>query len=453
MKRALDNETSPHRFRTRIRNTRARVGRFARQLVRPDRLTAILEQGLLTGIRVGALLVFARIMPTEEFGAFALFISISYMLALFQRSLVVLPFIAACQGGEATKPMRDWWWIAIVVAVATGLLLLGGWGVAAALGASGWLLLALFFSAFGAPVLMIYTFHRRMSYQIGDHRNVLAMVAVHVVFYAAGTVVALVWRDVHTLPFIVFALAPAAGAVVGAVRALRIVRSPPADLLRTFRSAMDFTKWALLSALTGAVYTNGMNIIAAGMLGAVGSATFTASRTIVAPIVSLLAAIDMIDKPRAGRALAARGLPGLRHSVRTTLATLLLLGVPFLLLVAAFSGPILDLVYGPKYAGLETELRLWAAIMFLNLLASPMMTHLTTLRDTRSVFFCSLSGAILALAIAVPLMDRFGLAAALAGMICGRLVNVVLLYFATNRISSMVPGPALAGVEAATKAG
>ncbi len=194
-----------------------------------------------------------------------------------------------------------------------------------------------------------------------------------------------------------------------------------------------------MSGIVGSVYNNGMNIIIAGFLGAIGSAMFAATRTIVAPITSLTVATDMIDKPRAGRAFVAGGVPALRRSVRSVLALLLLVGGPYLFLVTVFSGSILELVYGNKYAGLEVELRLWALAMLLHMVANPFSTHLVTLKDTKSIFRANLTGALVALALAAPLMNSLGITAALLGMSGGQFVNVALLYLATRRSANNQP--------------
>src|SRR3546814_1409604 len=145
---------------------------------------------------MGAFLVFARIMPTELFGAFALVVSTSFMLNQIQRSVVILPFIVACQKAEeVAQATRAWWWIDVISMAVTAALLLAAWGGSIALGAAEWVQTSLLFSAIGAPPLMLYTFHRRMNYQVGDHRNVLVMVLVHILSYALGIFAAYHFRD------------------------------------------------------------------------------------------------------------------------------------------------------------------------------------------------------------------------------------------------------------------
>lgn len=411
-----------------------RAARFLKQLNSPDRKIALLEQGMLAGVRLAAMVSFARIMPRERFGAFALVVSISFILNNAQRSAVILPFIVSCQ--KAPDPRRvgaDWWWLDLAGAAVAATLLTTGWAIAYALGARPWVQTALLCSALAAPPLMTYTFMRRWCYQFGAYRVVFTMLAANILTYSAGIAAAWVAPNIAALPFVAFAAGPTAGVLVGFAAGTDLVSRPSARLFRTWWTSVRFTTWAFLSFLCGSVYTHGMNLLTAGMLGAAGSGMFSASRTFVAPIVSLITAVDMIDKPRAGRAFEARGFAGLHRSIRGTLATLLVLGTPYLIIVTVFSEPALRMAYGAKYLDLETEVRLWALAMFLQMVSNPLVTHLVTLADSRSIFICSAIAASVAIAIAVPLFAHVGVAAALAGMIGGRLVNLALLVVATRR--------------------
>ena len=422
---------------------------LVRSLGRADRATALLDQGLLAAARFAAMLVFARIMSTDLFGAFALAVSISFILNNIQRAVIVLPFIVSCQRPQdVARAVREWSWIDIATTAAVTAILAAGWAAGPSLAIESWVRIALGFSALAAPPLMLYTFLRRVAYQTGEHRAVVAMVLVHAATYAAGIVLAVLLREAEYLPFVALAAAPAAGALVGAAGLHRHWGLPPPGTWHSFRSSIGLSKWSFLGTLAASVYTSGMNIVVAGFLGAGGSAAFAAARTLVSPTVSLATANDMVDKPRAGRAYADHGLAGLRRSVRSALVFLGLLGGSYLLLVAIFSGPILDLVYGEKYAGLETELRLWALVMLLNLAVHPLATYLVTLRDTRSIFLCNLAAALVAVGVALPLFDSLGVAAALIAMGCARLANLALLWIAARHTGSAVGK----GVPAATRA-
>jgi O-antigen/teichoic acid export membrane protein len=419
-----------------------RYGRaFLNRLRSFDHLVALIDQASMAITRLGGLLVFARLMSIDAFGALALVVSISFMLNNAQRSLVILPYILACKNSKTPEAEgAAWFWIDLIVSAVVCVALLAGWGGAMALGAAHWVDYALFYSALGAPPLMAFTFLRRWAYQNRTYRLVLWMVIAYMAAFGVGVAAAWWWRDLEFLPFLAIGGAPLAGLVAGTIGGRDHWTKPPRDLLRRWRKTVRFSTWSFLSFLAGAVYTNGMNIVTASVIGAAGSAAFGATRTLVAPVVTLTSASDMIDKPRASRAFLKNGVAGLRRVVRGTMGFLLALGMPYLLLVFVFSGELLQLLYGQKYAGLETELRVWVFAMLFQMMANPLATHLLILADSRSVFLACLTGALVTLGIAAVALPLYGtVVVALVAMATGRAVNIILLYAMTRRRSGPPP--------------
>lgn len=413
---------------------RGRLPALGRRLLRGDRAIALFDQGALGLARIIALVLFARIMPTEQFGAFALVLSIGFMASTLQRAVVVLPFIMACREPEnAAEAARAWSWIALLTALLSALVLALAWSGCLMLSTDPWLATAIAVSAMATPFSMAYTFLRRLAYQMKDLRAVTVMVVVNALAYAVGIPAAVLARDIGGLPFLVIVLAPAASATVGIVKMAGYLKPRPHGLWQTFRNSLPLSRWSFFASLAASFYTNGMNLIIAGVIGPAGAAVFTVTRTLVSPAGSVTVANDMVDKPRAGRAFAAAGHRGLRRSTSNTMVFLVALGGPYLLLVALFAEPLLHLVYGDKYVGTATELRLWALVMMLTLLTNPLATYLVTVRDTRSIFQANLIGAVVAILVSLPLLYRFGIAAALVAMALGRLVNIGLLALAAWR--------------------
>ena len=411
-----------------------------KQLLRrnSDRLVGLVDQGLLAVSRVCALLIFARILTKDDFGTFALMVSISFLLNNLQRSLAILPFIVSCPTVEdVRKHGNQWLWIDLILAALVASLLALAAGITALVGGPGWVVRALAFSALGAPALMMYAFSRRWFYQARVYRRVVVMAVAHFVAYGLGIAATYATAPNPTFALLSFAFAPAVAVTIAYSGGLRLKDWPTRAILNAWNKTRSFSAWSFFGFLVRAIYNNGMNIIIAGFVGPVGSAAFTATRTFVAPVVTLATAVDVIDKPRAGRAYAKRGMKGLKKSIRNTLFMLLGLGAPYLTLVAVFSEPILTFFYADKYADLSFELRLWVTAMLLHIVAEPTATMLVTLRNTRAIFFCGLAGSIVALIIVtltlvVPILPIHGVAAALAAMCAGRFVNFLLLLLAAS---------------------
>ncbi len=409
------------------------IARFRRFKSR-DRVVGLIDQGLLALTRFGGTLLFARILEVEDFGAFALFVSISFILSNFQNSIAVLPFIVSCPTVELVRKDGDlWFWLDVILSllVAVALALLAGGMML--FGAAEWAVRAVAFSALGAPFLLMFMFHRRRMYQSKSYRNVLGMAITHFLAYAAGTGV-VYWTAPDPLwAFLTFALAPAIALVFGLFGQGRVRSGPSRRMWPAWRATHRFSLWNFLGFLAGVFYNNGLSVMLSFFVGPLGPAMFTATRVVVQPCITMANAVDLIDKPRAGQALANKGMEGLRRSIHGTRMMLLILGVPYLVLVAIFSGDILAVLFPGKYDGLVLELRLWVLALLIHLVAKPLMTQLVTLRNSRALFFGNLTGAASALSIALVTLEAYGVPAALVAMSAGRLINLLLMMLALSR--------------------
>jgi O-antigen/teichoic acid export membrane protein len=129
---------------------------------------------------------------------------------------------------------------------------------------------------------------------------------------------------------------------------------------------------------------------------------------------------------RGSLACQAGGAAGLSKWVRRMQASMLLAVAPFLVVLVAFPGPVLDLAYGGKYAG--TNLPLILALMALGqtilFLKFPFDIGLLALRSTKSIFFAYLIPVILLLTSGIALIHHFGI---LGVPMSGILINAALL--------------------------
>lgn len=409
------------------------LGRIRRSQHR-DRVVGLVDQGMLAVTRFGAMLLFARLLETDDFASFALLVSISFILSNFQNSITVLPFIVSCPTVEMVKKDGDlWFWLDVVLAIVIAVVLALVAGGMMLFGAAEWSTRSVAFSALGAPFLMMFMFSRRRMYQSRNYRKVLELAAVHLLAYALGIGMAYMTAPDPLWALLTFAFAPAAALVYGLFGQARVRSGPCRRMWSAWKATHGFSFWAFLGFIARVFYNNGLNIMLAGFVGAIGTAVFSATRTVIQPVVTLTNAVDLIDKPRAGRALVEKGKVGLRKSVHGTRKMLLTLGVPYLILVAVFSDEILGLLYPGKFEGYSLELRLWALAVFIQLFAQPLMTQIITLRNSRALFFGSLTGAAVALSIALLTMEQYGVPAALIAMSAGRLIGLLLLMVTLSR--------------------
>lgn len=148
-------------------------------------------------------------------------------------------------------------------------------------------------------------------------------------------------------------------------------------------SVRQFAFWQALTNIPYAVYNSSVTVIIGMFGGAVAAAGFTVARTLTNPAISMMTAVDSLDKPRAARALQADGLPGLSRSVRRTRRLLMLLCGAYLGVLALVADPVITWAFGGLYDDQVDEVRVLAAAFFLICLNQPSETFLIVLRDSK----------------------------------------------------------------------
>jgi O-antigen/teichoic acid export membrane protein len=155
---------------------------------------------------------------------------------------------------------------------------------------------------------------------------------------------------------------------------------------------------------------------------------FTAARTLTNPAVSIVSAVDSVDKPRAARALAIGGMAGLRQAVGRTRLFLVVVTGAYLGLVACAAQPLLDLAFHHRYSGITLEVRVLAAAIFLFCLNQPSETMLIMLRASATMFATRSATAVLTVGLLIA-----GSGAGVTGMALG-----IALAQAANLVFLMV---------------
>jgi O-antigen/teichoic acid export membrane protein len=277
------------------------------QLLRSSRAAGLADQALASLVTFGQTLVYARTLAADEFGLFAMALAAALVAQILQRTVVVLPMIVA-QSEHQHTAVHAWWRInagvmgLTMLAVASiGLVAYGGGhgaGVVGPLCAAGGVAL---------PSILVYEFVRRTLYMQQRKAAVLRMSAIHFALQAVG-VATVVWIGGGAwTAMAVMAAAGGAAAVVGAFR-LDLTRAPDAPsagaLLRRYRTDMG---WSLAAAVPYVGFNTALPVLLGLLSGPAVAGVFTATRLLLAPITTLISAVDSVDKPRAARCLRDDG--------------------------------------------------------------------------------------------------------------------------------------------------
>ena len=415
-----------------------------------SRLYALADQGSSGVANIIALALLGRVLPVEQFGAIGMMIGLYYFIAGFHRSAVVLPFTtdhrADHQAEAAHREDNGWWWLGLALAaaltIATALLGLAVMAAGRIWPACAWMAEPLLLTALTAPAMLLWEFARRWLYKI-ERADMVSLCST--LYFLLLTVsawgVSRVWPSAPTgaLAWVVASV----GALAIALPILRpaaLDRAIAAQLIRDNRADAS---WLAATNLPYSLYSSASIVVLIGLLvGPVAAAVFSAARTITNPAISLVSAIDSIDKPRAARAYAQRGMAGLRSVVhRSRLSIALATGV-YLGLVALFAGPLIALVFKGHYAGLEREVRLLALGFFVFGLNLPSETMLIVLRAGRTMLAIRTVTAI-ATIVALALGSAYGVSGMAIAFAITQVVNLVLLRW-TEEAATRRGGRALA---------
>ena len=412
-----------------------RIGDLLGRLKRSDRMVGLIDQGLQASVKFVAILVFARWLTQEDFGIFALATASSFLLVGVQYAIVVLPFIVSCPTAKIAEENRGhWFWLhlmLVAVAVAClGVILT----VLTLIDSAAWLQDTAKFTLVLAPLLLNYQFSRRYFYQTMNFGLTLKMSIANFVFYGLGIAVVVFVAPTAWAAMLAYASALLAGMAVAFFGDRPPSYRSAKGMFAAWSRSKSFAGWMLLSRLVRQVNFQLMSFILAALAGPASVATFTLTRSLIQPTGVLIAGVDMIDKPRAGRAYAKDGISGLQGSISRTRQFLLMSGLPYLLLLLAFANEIIALVYGPNYADFGKETRLWIAVALVNLLEQPLNSQMVMMRRTRVIFLCNALSACITVGLAAAFIGDHGVLGAIIAVLGGRVVSVALLFAATKSL-------------------
>jgi succinoglycan exporter len=414
---------------SRLRPRSAGQPGYARALVQwivasPDRYLSLADQGLVAICRFVAIVVFARLLSAEEFGAIALAISIAYLFVGFARATFALPFAAFCSERQQLADHGSKWFAFGLLLVAVATVFLAATAAAIdAIGSPTWLVHSAVYSAVLTPAMLAYELSRRWLFQWERYRSSVRQGLVCTAASAIGFTI--VW--IFPLPWVAV-LGLSATYLVATLIGLHgnwpHARMKLGDIVYVWREVSHFTRWTIVEYIADSLQSYGMNVAVVFFSGPAGASIFAATRNGVAPIYTLTSSLGS-EMPRLTRAYTASGNGGLHKALRSVQVYTLLVSIPYLLLAAIFSDELLRLLYGAKYAAYSNELRLWALAALLIVIIRPLDMWLLASLDSRTLFMRKLFGAVATVAAAIPLLPPLGVEGALYAIVIGMAVNLI----------------------------
>jgi O-antigen/teichoic acid export membrane protein len=409
----------------------------------------LVDQGVISGCNFLSIYLLARFMEVAEFGLFV----VGWVLLLFfvslQGAVICLPhnILGANQNPFRYRQFTTALGAAqIVLSVAVGMVLV---------------LLGLLVSALSSPnygqllallglVLVPWTaqeFVRRVFYTTSDARAASLNDAVSYGLQAAGIVILVLWmgRPSVGMALCVLGGSSFAATLLGAWQ-LRGHFSFNTVTLRVavehWKEAGDFGKWLLARNVTTWLGQYGYNWLLLVMLGPVALGTYKAAEHLLNVLNPLRLAAYSYLPPRASVVFGEGGTPSLRRWMKRVYFSLGGMFAAIALTLMLFARPLLSLAYGQKFAGmgLEWVLVLGALAAVITFVRVPLEMGLTAMKESRPLFWISLSPVMVLVAGGVVLVHFFGILGAPLASILGGSVLLALTYRMFARLSGRHAG-------------
>lgn len=381
----------------------------------------MLDQGVVSGTRLGTTLVLTRCLDKESFGLY--FLAFSTMLLVqstFQHSLLLVPLCTLAgqkEGEDRQAYLRSSAGVSALAALlVTGITLvavevyrgLGG----APLSCRVFQLMALANAAF-----FLHEYGRRVLFTLARARQVLGIDLVWASLQLGG-LLALAWPALRATgpgptpasAFGVLVASTLGAGLLGAWWVREEHRGPGPWWRRVdLEETWDLGRWWTLAggawALSAAIFPYAL----AGMQGLADVGSLAACTTIQRLVNPFVQALGNVFMPATARAYARDGARELRRVSRQFLA-LVVLGIGGLTgVLATFGTPIMTLLFGPEYADAGLLATLLVGASLLSHAGLPAMVTLGALRDPFPIVRANLAGTLVAALVAYPALRALGI--------------------------------------------
>ncbi|MCW5640841.1 MAG: oligosaccharide flippase family protein [Rhodoferax sp.] len=385
-----------------------------------SRLSALFEQGFISGSNFLILIFAARVLEPAQWGVFSFAMACVLMVQGLQRAAVILPMVNQCATPEGLRQHQSSWYRMQLFAtgISIGLLLIVVW-LPGLPPQHAWVAHSAAVAALLTGPIYFYEFNRRLLILRGlQNKLIWVAISYALVLGVGAAVIHLQHLESINAVLLVFLSAQ----LVGAMGTAALLGMP--SLHMTWSAAqiaenVQFAKWAFLSSIAFSGYNFAVQAILGAFSGPGAVGLFNAARNFIQPVNTLIQAMDSVDKPRTSKMYATSGTRGLFTAVLASLRWLLLIGGPFVLLMGAFGGDLLVLVYGNHYAGNQTLMLAWAVAAGLILVAHPVETGLLVKRFPKQLFVSRLIAATVALGLAFGMIPDLGAVGAVISLATG----------------------------------
>jgi O-antigen/teichoic acid export membrane protein len=390
---------------------------------------AIADQGLFALANVLLNVLLARWLTPVEYGAFAVGYSLFLFIGAFHTALLTEPLLVFGPGKYADRPrsylsllLRGHW---ILTAVGSLLLIIAG--LVLRYNGSRPLSQALLGLALATPFSLLMWFSRRAAYVRFQPRLATIASAGYLVLLLAGLIGLAGFHLVSI--FSAMLTLSLAGAISGLWLMKSIHRTLPDEESMTPMPVVTdhwrYGRWASATSVLMWVPLNLFFVVLSVLVNFEATGAFKALSNLVLPLLQANAALGSLLLP--AMALRARNHEQFKKLLRTSLVLFAAGACIYSLLIGAFGGELVHLIYGGRYDSQANLLRLLLLIPLLDGAMVVLSNALRSLERPDRVFWAQLAVVLFLLTAGVEATRLAGLWGATAGLVVAELLGTIVL--------------------------
>ncbi len=393
-------------------------------------LTSAIEQALWSLMNLGVNLLLIRIAAPDQYGAFAFWANVAFVLSSLQNALT-LTHVLVLPPGTKLDPARlpieqlmhavtGLFWLA------TGLVILA---FSAAMSLSGHELgtpaAALF-----VPAFLIQQYFRTLAYSRGEARDALfqtlGIFVLAFVLVGGGAAI-----FVHLSADAILLMLGGAYGMVGLAAGRVAIRGQDIQFrwarLAGFRAYIAQSGWLFLGVSTTEILTRFYAFAVAGSFGAAALASLSATQLFLRPVPLLGTSWGLIARSDLVKRKERADWGGFTNMVLVALGLGLVVAVVWAGLVFEVWGQISSLMFKGKYADDGWMVLLWGVSTALSLAQMVISIPLQVMQAFKPLAIANtIASAVAALAI-LGAMRLYGFGGAIAGTAVGQIVEVAIM--------------------------
>ena len=395
-----------------------------------------LDQALISLTNFATTIMLARALSPTQFGAYGVGFILTRLARAIQEGLVVQPMTSmapSLQGDHRRASLSE-----------SGRLQVGLAGIEAlACVILGWALTRLGNNVAGptlfalwCPLLLAQTqeFVRRVFYTL-DQVN---LAVLNTLVSGVAQLAFLGWAlaagaESGTVGLYAIGWSSGAALLLGLIQTRRLWVRRGVDLRAAWHKNWSFGRWVLGGTAVSWIAIEVYPILTAGLVSFAATGAYRALQNVVAPIHSLLRAMDTYFTPRLADRRRIAGPAGVIHMVRRMF---LVTGLPVagvLVAAVAFTEPLLKLLYGATYLEYAGGMRLM--VIFYALLYSfwPLQSALKAMEKPRPIFIASMAALVAMATAGIWAILQWGVYGTIGGQAMSALIISIVLWSTWRR--------------------